>query len=135
MVPVNLVAVVVAAVASMVVGMLWYGPLFGKKWVELSGVRMSDIESKKSEMPKTYLIAFIGALVAAFVLAGFLKYAQAVTPVDGAVVGAMAWLGFVATVSLGNVLWEGKPVSLYLLNNGYNLVNFAVMGAVIVAVG
>ncbi len=30
---INLLAVVVCAIASMVLGMLWYGPLFGKKWM------------------------------------------------------------------------------------------------------
>lgn len=38
-VDINYLAVIAAGVASMVVGSLWYGPLFGRKWVALSGRR------------------------------------------------------------------------------------------------
>lgn len=41
MVPVNYLAILVAAVLSMVLGFLWYGPLFGKEWTKLMGVTLS----------------------------------------------------------------------------------------------
>lgn len=47
---VNLVAAVAAAVASMVVGCIWYGVIFGKAWMKLTGKKeMGD----KKNMPKT----------------------------------------------------------------------------------
>ncbi|HLC79803.1 MAG TPA: DUF1761 domain-containing protein [archaeon] len=131
MVNVNLVAVVIGAIASMALGMLWYGPLFGKKWMELTGKKMSDADKNKGNMSMTYLVAFVGSLVAAYVLGAFIKYAGAAGAVEGAMVGIMAWLGFVATVSLGIVLWDQKPVSLYALVNGYNIVNYAIVGAIL----
>ncbi|HLD39833.1 MAG TPA: DUF1761 family protein, partial [Candidatus Nanoarchaeia archaeon] len=33
----NYLAVLVAAIAAYVVGFLWYGPVFGKKWMALMG--------------------------------------------------------------------------------------------------
>jgi hypothetical protein len=57
-------AVVVAAIVSMVIGGLWYGPLFGKMWVELSGMTEEKVATAKAKgMWKSYLIMFIGSLI------------------------------------------------------------------------
>ena len=131
---INFVAVVAAAVASIVLGFLWYGPLFGKQWIALMNFdkkKMSEMKNKG--MGKTYAIMIIGTLVTSYVLAHFVDYLDATT-VAGALTAAFwIWLGFVATVILGGVLWEGKPWKLYFLNAAYYLVNLAVM-AVILAV-
>jgi hypothetical protein len=130
---INYVAIVAAAVASMAIGFVWYGPLFGQKWMKLSGIGMKQIEAAKAGMPARYLAAFVTSLVSAFVLAYFVDFADATTVLAGAVVGFWAWLGFVATVSAGSVLWENKPFGLYVLNNAHNVINFAVMGAILAA--
>ena len=45
-------------------------------------------------------------------------------PIDVALsIAALVWLGFIATVMLGMVLWERKPFALYVLNSVYQLVN------------
>ena len=125
---VNLVAVVVAAVASMVVGMLWYGPLFGKKWMALMKMKPSGA---KKMAGTSMLLQLVSSLVLAYVLAVFIGVANATTAVAGAMVGFWAWLGFIATVSVGSVLWEGKSTELYVLNNACHLVTLAIMGAII----
>lgn len=129
---VNLVAVVGAAVASMIIGFLWYGPLFGKQWMSLSGMTMAKMKSMKTSMGQAYGAAFIGAIVMAYVLAHILAYAQAATLAEGLMGGAWIWLGFIATKSLGMIIWEGKSVNLYLLNVGHDLVSLLVMSAILV---
>lgn len=131
---INYVAIVGTAVASMVLGFVWYGPLFGKAWMKLAGFTEKQMAAaKKQSMAASYLTAFFGALVTAFVLSYFVDFADATTLAAGAVIGFWAWLGFVATVSAGSVLWEGKPVNLWILNNAYNLINLALMGAILAA--
>ena len=130
---VNLVAVLAAGIVAMILGFIWYGPLFGKKWMELTGKTMKDFEKMKSGMPKAYLQGFILALVTAYVLAHFVKYAGAATAIDGAITGAWVWLGFSVTLMYGSVLWEGKDKRLFLLNSGHYLVNYLVMGAILAA--
>ncbi len=44
---INYFAIVVGAVLSMVIGTIWYGPLFGRKWGEIVGVDMNDVEAMK----------------------------------------------------------------------------------------
>lgn len=131
-VEINYVAVVAAAVVSMILGFLWYGPLFGKTWMALMKIKPKDIQAaKKKGMEKTMALGFLTMLIMAYVLAHFVDYAAATTAAAGATVGALAWLGFVATVTAGSVLWEGKPTKLYALNNAYQLVSLAAMGAIL----
>ncbi len=133
---VNVLAVVVASIAGMAIGFVWYSPLaFGKTWMKLMGKSAKDMESekKKSNMPMTMGVGFISTLVMAYVLSLFIQYMGASTPVQGAMTAFWAWLGFVATVTLSSVLWEGKPVKLYILNAAHYLVALLVMGAIIAA--
>ena len=129
MIQVNYLAVLLAAVSAMVVGSLWYGPLFGNMWMKLIGISKSDIN--KSEMPKLYGIMFIGALVEAYVLSHFIHYAGAYTLVNGIKTGVWAWLGFVATVMIGNYMFAKRPMNLFYIDCGYALVNLMIMGAII----
>lgn len=133
-VDINLAAVFGAAIASMVLGFLWYGPLFGKQWMSLMGwkkLSKAQMDKMKEAGKKSYALAFIGALVMSYVLAHFVDYTGAVTAVEGAQTGFWVWLGFVATVMLGMVLWEGKPWKLYYLNAAYQLVSLLVMGVLL----
>lgn len=128
---ISILGVVVAAIVNMVIGYLWYGPLFGKKWLEIVKLDPKKLEEGKKKMPQNLVVGLVAALVTASVLSYFIGLLPEVTAVGGAIVGALAWVGFVGTQSLGMVLWEGRPVKLYLLNNEYTLVSFAVMGAIL----
>ena len=135
LVNVNLVAVLAAAIASMVLGFLWYGPLFGKQWIQLMGwgkMNKAAMDKMKKGASKGYAVMFVTSLVMAYVLAHIVAYSGAVTAMEGAQAGFWIWLGFVATVTLGSVLWEGKSMKLYYLNAAYHLVNLAVMGVILV---
>ncbi len=135
-VPINYLAVLVSTVAAMVVGFLWYGPLFGKPWMELSVFTQEKMEAAKAKgMGKSYFLMIIGALVMSYVLAHALIFASAYLHVEGIVAGLTAgfwnWLGFIAPVTLGTVIWEGKPWKLWFINAGYYLVALLVMGVIL----
>ena len=137
MIDVNFWAVIVAGIVSMVLGFLWYGPVFGKKWMGMMGYNQSHIDEAKAKggMGKSYLIAFIGSLVTAYVLAHIITMAQ-IAGISSGVSGGLqsgfwAWLGFIATVGLGGVLWEGRKWNLYTFNMAYQLVNLLLMGLII----
>ena len=141
-VPINYLAVLACAIASMVLGFLWYGPLFGKLWMSLSGMSPEQIEECKAKgggggnMMKSYVLMFIGSLVMAYVLArsNFALqnlFGQAHTLPTGLLAGFWSWLGFIAPVTLGTVLWEGKSWKLWMLNNAYYLVLLLIMGSIL----
>ena len=141
MIPVviNYWAVVVCAIANMALGFAWFGPLFGKPWVAMMGWSQEEMqkgqEKMKKEGWKTYSLAFIGALVMACVLAHALIFAGLYFESDGIGAGLQAgfwmWLGFIAPVLLGSVLWEGKSWKWWVLMNGYYLVALLMMGSIL----
>ena len=131
-VDINYIAVVGAAVAAMVIGFLWYGPLFGKQWMKLMNFDKKKIdEAKRKGMGKIYALTFLSSLIMSYILAHFVDYVQAATFVDGAIAGIWLWLGFIVTVQIGSVLWEGKPLKLYVINTMHYLVALTVMGGIL----
>ena len=129
---INLVAVLVAAVLSMVLGATWYSPaVFGKKWMALVGMTAEKAKNGPINMGTAYFLGFIGSLVAAYVLALVVVAFSAGTFVQGLQVGFWIWLGFYATQTLGTVLWEQRPFNLYVLNNAYWLVMLLLMSGVL----
>src|SRR5205807_9005348 len=70
--PLNWIAILVAAVSTMVVGFLWYSPLpFAKAWMREMGYDPND-KARMEEMKKTagpaYAGAFVASLLSAFSL-------------------------------------------------------------------
>lgn len=130
---VNLWAVLVAAIAMTVVGMLWYSPLlFAKPWMALLGYQdMSKMpESQKGSGPSHGLL-ILSRVVSALVLGKIIAVASVTTPLYGMKIGFAVWLGFVTMVQLSSALFGRQPTRLYLINTGYQLVSYLTMGAIL----
>lgn len=127
----NYLAILVSALATMALGFVWYSALFKKPWMKLMGYSASDMDGMKKGMGKTYGLSLVATLVMAFVLARFVAFANAQTLMDGALIGFWAWLGFVATTMLNNVLFGKEKTSLFYINTGYQLASLAIMGAIL----
>jgi len=132
-VDVNWLAVLVAAIVAFVVGWLWWGPLFGKQWMKLSGRKPS--KDMKKGMGSKMLIAFVANLIMAWVLAMLISSVAVVGIIEGAILAFHIWLGFVATIGVGLVLWDGKPWGLFWLNTLGWLVALVLMAVVLVMMG
>jgi surface polysaccharide O-acyltransferase-like enzyme len=131
---VNVWAVLVAAVATMVVGFLWYSPaLFANSWMRLMGYDPNDKE-KIAEMQKSaapsYFMSLVASILAAFVLGKLITVSGFSNARDGLKIGLVVWLGFVTTVQFTNALFSRQRNRLYMINTGYQLVSYVVMGAI-----
>jgi hypothetical protein len=124
---------VVAAIVAFVIGGLWYGPLFGKTWMKLSGITMQKSKSAKKKASKSMVIGFILTVVTAIALACLLAHTQAGTMAEALQVAFVLWLGFMMPVEAGSVIWEGKSFKLLALNSLHSLVSVFVMAAIIFA--
>jgi hypothetical protein len=125
-VQINLLAVLIAAIINMVIGMLWYSPiLFAKLW--MSSLGKTDEDFKNNSPGPLYMINTIASLVIAYVLAHFIDYVQATTVIQGVQVGFWIWLGFLVTTLLPVYLFEMRPIRLYFIYIGYQLVSFTIM--------
>ncbi|HEY9481212.1 MAG TPA: DUF1761 domain-containing protein [Candidatus Paceibacterota bacterium] len=127
---INWWALLSSMVASVVLGFIWYGPLFGKKWMALTGIQMPAEKPPFSTMVKPIVISLVGALFASFILSSGIETSDLKI---GLLAGFFAWIGFIVPVHLNFVAWEGKPWALFAIQAGYWLVLLAIMGAIIAA--
>ena len=127
-------AILIAAIVRMAIGAFWFSPAgFGKQWMHLSGVTKDKMtEAQKKGMWKLYATEFIASLATAFVLAVILGSGYN-TPISGAVAGAIFWIGLTAAWNVSEVIWGNKPMKLFWITGGFQLVSMIVMGAIVAA--
>lgn len=131
-VEINYIAIVVGSVLAMAVGALWYGPLFGKKWLEVIGANAKDLEArekmKKSAGP-LYFVQFVLTLFQVLVLAHLIADTTKVSGIERAI---WIWAAFVMPTIAGTAMWnnDSKKVSWarFLIQSGYQLVIFIIFG-------
>jgi hypothetical protein len=129
---INYPAVFVAAVVHFIIGGLWYGLIFGNKFIEISGWTPAQLEKIAAESHWTqYAVAFATSLVLVYIMAHFIQYTGAKGVAGGMQTAFWLWLGFVATTQLATVIFEQRKLGLYLLNIGYQLVAGLICGAIL----
>lgn len=129
---VNNLAVIVSGVVIFLLGGLWYSPvLFAKRWVALIGKSEAELKAGAGSMPLSYLFVFLCGLVTAWVMALVVGNFAPGSAVDGALVGAICWLGFAGATSFGTALFSGKPKALWFIDSGFNLVAFVAAGIIL----
>lgn len=127
---VSVLAVVVSAIASMIIGSLWYGPLFGKRFQKEMGMDAWSPEKQaeeKKKMGKLYAMQAIASLVMFYVLAVFAAKSGDMSAMS---VAFWVWLGFVMPTQLGNAIWGGS-MTLFWIGTGNMLVTLLAAGAII----
>jgi hypothetical protein len=132
----NWLAILVAAVATMILGFLWYSPLlFAKPWMREMAYDPND-KAKTQEMQKSAGPAYAGSFVASLISACTLALIFHAMRTDSLHHGLMAsfhiWLGFVATVQFTGALFTRQSMKLFAINTGYQLVCYLAMGAILV---
>jgi hypothetical protein len=139
-VPVNYVAVLLAGVANMVAGFLWYSPmLFGNSWMKLMGLTKGSIQKAQKEMGKLYALSFVLSLVTAFVLSHVMTMSVAYFGYPLLTTGLTSafwmWFGFVLPVQTTGVIFGKEKGTgqwkLLAINTGYQLVAMLLMAVVL----
>ena len=124
---INWLAVLVAIIIRMVIGALWYGPLFGKPWIALVGLTEETLEGQGKAMS----LAAVVAVVMSIIMATLVDYVNATNVLGGLFTGFFVWLGFVATTQYQLVLFEYRKPSLFLINTGYELSTLLAIGVLL----
>ncbi len=137
MLTINLVSVIVAAIAAFIIGFLFHGPLFGKLWMRLANIHPTGNE-KFSDMVPQMIKNLLMNIVCAYVLAMFIYVTASYYNNVGNVIGGMgiafwAWLGFLVTSTSMDVIWMGKSKKLWIFEIVSSLATFLAMGAILAA--
>lgn len=136
-VQVNLWAVVLASVAAMAIGFIWYSkPVFGNAWLKLIGMS----EKKAQEASGIAMVwAVLSSLVTAYVLAHFIYLSNFFFERDfleSALMTAFwVWLGFFLTTAVMHDGFEQRRKKLTAINTGNSLVTLLTMGLIIGLMG
>lgn len=138
-VSVNYLAVLLAAVSSMVVGATWYSQgVFGKTWAKLAKVKMG-----KNDTPAQMTVLFGGVFVASLITAYVLAHVAFLSNHffgDNFLQNSLStafwlWLGLTAARIFTHDSFEGRPRKLTLLTASHEFVTLLVMGLIIGLMG
>jgi hypothetical protein len=133
---INYITIVGAGVLSMIIGSIWYGPLFGKKWMEICGVTEMDKE-RRAQMQKEalplYLTQFALTLVQLYVLSNLFAWTGEASKTVG--IAFFMWLGFVMPTIAGCAMWNNNSGKVkwaqFLIQSGYQLIMFLLYGYIL----
>ncbi|MGQ0535743.1 MAG: DUF1761 domain-containing protein [Methanobacteriota archaeon] len=128
----NVVGMAAGIVATFILGWLWYGPIFGKRWAAELGIDMS----KKPTMG-AMAVPIVGQLVGTILLVAVFAHvmeafwaageeANLMTALEGA---GWTWLGFFLPVQAGRALWESRSWGFVAIGAAYHLVALALVAA------
>lgn len=127
---VNFLSIIVAAVAYMVLGALWYSPLlFGNAWMKGIGKTKEQLTAGAS--PMNYIMALILSFVAAYGIARIMVWTNRGSISDGIVIGLLAGVCFVLSSMGVNDVFEKRPKGLTAINVIYHIVGFIVIGIIV----
>jgi len=135
-VQVNMWAVLLAALSSMVVGALWYMPgTFGTMWQNLSKVKIDRSKMTPGNAAWMYGSVFVASLVTAYVLAHVTylanQFFHGSFMGDALQTAFWLWLGFTAARIYVHDTFETRRKKLTLLNAAHELVTVLVMAVII----
>jgi hypothetical protein len=130
---VNWIAVVVAAVATFVLGGLWYTALFGKLWQRLHGYSDEKLKAMQKARPPHVFFGtmIVSYLVLAAVLGVLFVSFGVASARSGAVVGGLVWIGPAAAIGLTAWIASDKKFGIYAIDLAYQFVFLVMMGAIL----
>ena len=124
----NWLAIIIAALANMVIGFLWYGTwAFGKSWMKLSGHTMGA----GFQPGPLYAMTAVAAVVQAITMAWLIGQTGANSGAAGAIVGLYVGMGIVAAAMFAEVLFAGRHPRLFAIVAGYSVLALVVQGMII----
>jgi hypothetical protein len=122
-------AVLVCAILNLALGALWYSPLmFYKAWMKEN--KFTDEDIKKVNPAKTYTLTVIFSLIICYNLAFFLGDTKT-DMMWGLTAGFLAGFGFSALIFSVVALFEMRSRKYILINGGYIVIYFSLIGLIL----
>lgn len=120
-------AILVATVVAFMLGYVWYGPVFGKAWLAALGKTEDEIEPS----PTPFIVSAVAALATCLVVAALMNGLGMTGIGDGAVLGLLTGVGFIAASMASDTAFCGWGWKLWAIQAGYRVTYSVLMGAII----
>lgn len=128
----NWLAVVLAALSTMVVGSVWYAPkVFGERWMKLARLDKKNLADPKKAILTALVVSFVTAYVlsvAAYVTNSFFGHSYLY---DALTAALWLWAGCTAARFVTHDAFENRPRELTIMTITHELVAFLIMGLII----
>ncbi len=121
----NWLAIIIAALSTFIIGGIWYS-VFEKPWMGANNFTHEDL--KKRKMPLVFGLSFFFSFIMSVNLAMFIGKEDLAF---GTIAGFMTGFGWVAFAIAIISLFENRPLKYVLINGGYMIVSFTLMGAIL----
>ena len=130
----NYLAVLVGIIFNQVFGAAWFS-VWSKPWMAGVGLTMEDMEAMKGTPRQwyPYVVAIVSALVFTLGLAVLVQGMGADNVVEGLTLGLLAAVAFIATAYATTYSFEGRGLKIFLINIGYPLISYALIGILLAA--
>jgi hypothetical protein len=116
----------------MVLGALWYGPLFGKVWMKAIGW---DGTQEEAPGPGIYAFPAIAYLIATIATAMLAEATGSDSVGEGLVLGLVVGIGYAVTLTLVSVTFDPTnrpaPATLVVITGLYNLISLVIAGILV----
>ena len=127
----EIIEVVVAAVASFVFGAFYYG-ILSKQWMEASGVEIGeDGKPVNASNPSPYIISFLCIVL----VAGMMRHTFVLSGIETVGKGFVSGLGigifFIAPWIFLNTGYSNRPWKLALIDSGYAVATGSICGIIL----
>lgn len=124
---INHLAVLVCAIFLWVLGAIWFSPaVYGRQWLAL--LEITREPGRRDGLLLGMTASFFGDLVMSFILANIIVWSHTAGFVDGAVIGILVWIGFIAAPNLPQGLYEKRPFKLFAITGGYWFLGLFIVG-------
>ncbi len=131
---VNIWSVLVATLASFLLGGLWYSnALFAPAWIRAHGLSPEKCETMKKHSAQCFATAIITSFISCWIMD--MAIAGAKIPADalcGAGFAAVCWLAFVVPTTLSTAMFSGSSKTAWRIDAGFELVRLIISAEILV---
>jgi len=129
----NYLAITVAALATFMLGGLWYTALFGKTWQRLHGYSEEKVKAMQQARPPAvfFSILLVSYFLLALTIGVVFSLAGVQTAMGGAGLGLVLWIGLSAAIGATEHVASDRPIGIYLIDRSYQLLSLVMMGIII----
>lgn len=121
----------VAAVVQMGGGILWYGPLFGRAWMQAMGIDPAD-KARMADMQKSagpaYATTLLFAMVFGYVIDVLLASLDITAIGNAVLVTTVLWLSLTFANTSKAVMWGEMSRNVLIINSGFEWLFFTTVG-------
>lgn len=131
---VNWLSLLLASLTYFILGAIWYGGIFSKNWVKLSGINVDDPNMKKG-VAATMISSFLLMALSCIGLTIFRQLIPMNNYQDAFHLSVLLGICFsTPAISIG-YLYNKKPLGLYFIDCGYHLLGLILAGIVMQFIG